>query len=366
MNYEEIKNEPKNEPKEDVVVKEAQTNSPANNPIPDGYIRIDMPTEGRFYAPAHFHVRDLAAEDLLGIALSDDDMLPIHTIDVFNDLIYEDGVDVGTFNDEEVVVMLFDIFTTFYSTVIKGHPYVLQESDYAYLASTLGGAESDAYRQKIRDYKNKRWNPTIDIDLTKIKKLKLPEDFSPVLKLERKKTGFSCKYSFPAYGDIKVVKDFLDSAYRQQDDLYAGLTNTLKYRKEQLQKREEGADIAFESIPNLTAAQSKEYDRYTYDRNITLMKAIRANRLLEYRGHDISNLSLGQKLEIATDPEFDLPVYQAISKKIDNTPIGLEKTIKVISPVTGEEIDYPFSFRVYDLLAAIQNVETDDLEVSYS
>lgn len=334
--------------------------------VPEGYIKIDMPTEGRLYAPAHVHVRRIAAEDLLGMVLSDDDMLPIHTIDIFNGLVYEDDVDVGEWDPDEVAYMIFRIYRSFYSNIYKDHKYVLQKEDYDFLAKTLGGEDSESYRKKIRDYKSGRWTPKVDIDLDKIKEVSLPKEFKPALKINRKTTGFSCIYGFPKYGDIRTVKDFLDITYRQQDDLYSDLTSTLKYRRDQLQKRDEGEDIPFESIPNLNATQSKEYDSYTYDRNITLMKALRAINLLEYKGQNISEMPLGQKLDIAADPEFDLQVYKKISKVVDDTPRCLEKTVKITSPVTGEEIDYPFTFKIFDLLQAIQNSEEDDLEISYS
>jgi hypothetical protein len=198
-------------PQTDNVAESIQTESV----IPAGFIKVDTSTEGRFYAPASVHARNIAAEDILGLALSDDEMLPIHTIDIFNNLIYEEGVDVGEWDEEELVCMLFDLFYNCVSKVYKNHAYKLQDSDYKYLADQLGGEESEAYRKKIRDYKSGRWAPKVDIDLSKIKKLKLPADFKPVLKIERKSTGFSCKYGFPKYGDIRTVKEFLDAAYRQ-------------------------------------------------------------------------------------------------------------------------------------------------------
>ena len=354
-------------------VPEVSTSVPAapveqakENTIPAGYIKIELADDERIYAPASFYARNLGSEDLLGMALSDDEMLPIRTIDIFNSLIYDEGIDVGNFTDQEVVCMLFEIYYNYTSHIIKDHPYKLQPSDYEYLAKTCGGEDSDAYMKKIRDYKSGRWAPKVDIDLTKIKRLKLPADFKPVLKLERKSTGFSCKYGFPRYGDIKVVKEFLDITYQQEDEIHQGIASTLRYRQEQLQKRDDGEKIPYESIPDLSKKQSEEWEKYTYGRNITLLKAIRANNLLEYRGKDVSQLPLSQKLDIAEDPEFDLAVYKAISKKIAETLVGLQKTIKIISPVTNEEIDYPFNFKVFDMLQAIQNTDTDDIEVSYS
>ena len=347
-------------------IEESNASSASTVVIPAGFIDVTNKADESIYAPETFHVRDLGSEDLLGMALSDDEMLPIRTIDIFNSLIFEEGIDVGTFTEAEVTCMLRDIFMHFYSNIIKDHAYKLQKSDYEYLAKTLGGEESDAYKKKIRDYKTGRWSPKIDIDISKIKRLKLPKDFKPYIKLERKSTGFSCKYGFPRYGDIKVVKEYLDIAYQREDENHQSIVSILKYRQDQLRKRDDNEDIPYESIPDLTKKQSEEWERYTYDRNITLLKAIRANNLVEYRGKDVSGLSLAEKLDIAEDPEFDLAVYKAISKKIEETPIGLEKTIKVISPVTNKEVDYPFNFRVYDMLQAIQTTETDDLEVSYS
>ena len=365
MNTEEIKTQQEMEPTS-VPAQEPVANTAADATIPSGYINIERPKNMRIYAPEKFHARNLDPEDLLGMALSDDEMLPIRTIDIFNDLIYESDIDIGEFTDKEIVLLLRDLYCHFVSNIIKDHPYRLQPSDYEYLAETLGGEESEAYKKKIRSYKSRKWSPKIDIDLSKIEVLKLPEDFKPILKVARKSTGFTCKYKYPTYGDIKVVKEFLDITFQREDEDHQNLASTLKYREDQLSKRDDGQDIPYESIPDLSKRESQDWDEYTYNRNLTLMKAIRAKNLVEYRGKDVSNLNLAQKLEIAADPEFDINIYQAISKAIDNTPIGLAKTIKVISPVTNKEIDYPFQFKVFDMLQAIQTTEADDIEVSYN
>ena len=332
--------------------------------VPDGYITIELSTKGKLYAPARVHVRNFTAEDILGLALSDDQTLPLKVIEILNDLILEEDVDIGKFYEDEVVETLFIIYKTFYAQKLTDQPYVLQPDDYKYLEEMHGGSESEDYKKLIRDYKNKKWNPKFNLDLNTVKTYELPENFKPVLKIT-KRNGFVCKQGFPTYGDVRDLKDFIDIIFKQQDDKYASITNTLKYRQEQLEKRDNGEDIPFESIPNISKSVEKEYMDYVFNRNITVMKAMRAIQLREYRGQDVTDLPIEKKLTLAEDPELDLTVYQAITDKLNNSKIGLQKTVRIVSPVTNKEIDYPFSFRIFDLLQAIQSADSDGITIEY-
>lgn len=343
----------------------AEAREERDDNIPDGYITIELSTKGKLYAPAKFHIRNFSAEDLLGMALVDDDTLPVKVISMLNDLILEDDVDVGKFHEQEVLETLFILYKTFYTSTLKGVAYTLQDSDYTYLQETLGGVESDAYVKQIRDYKAKRWVPKIDIDLNKVGTYELPENFKPTVKVTNNRTGFTCKYGFPQYGDVRDLTDFIQLIYKDEDDKMAPIVSKLKYIEEQKQKRDDGEAIPFEAIPTLTSAEEKAYRDYAMRRNITTMRATRAAHLLEYRGKDIRDLPIEQKLTLADDPELDIKTYTAISKALDKTDIGLQKNIKVISPVTNREVDYPFTFRLFDVLQAISTTEPDGITIEF-
>lgn len=343
----------------------AEAREERDDNVPDGYITIELSTKGKLYAPKKFHIRNFSAEDLLGMALVDDDTLPIKVISMLNDLILEKDVDVGKFHEKEVLETLFILYKTFYTSTLKDVPYNLTDDDYKYLQDTLGGADADAYIKQIRDYNSKRWVPKISIDLNKVKTYELPEDFKPTVRVINNRTGFTCKYGFPQYGDVRDLNDFIQIIYKEEDEKMAPIVSKLRYIEEQKQKRDNGEPIPFESIPTLTSSEEKAYRDYAMRRNITTMRATRAAHLLEYRGKDISDLSIEKKLTLADDPELDLKTYTAISKKLDSTNIGLQKTVKVVSPVTNKEIDYPFSFRLFDVLQAISTTEPDGITIEF-
>lgn len=333
--------------------------------VPDGYIPIELSTKGRLYAPAKFHMRNFSAEDLLGIALTDDESLPIKVVDLVNDLIYEDNVDIGYFHEAEVVETLFNFYKVFYSSTLKDVPYTLTEEDYQYLKDTKGGEDSEEYQRIVRDIKSKRFIPKFSINLEEVKTYELPEDFKPTAFVRNNRSGFTCRYGLPHYGDVRDLTDFIQILFKQEDEKFSAITRKLRYIQEQKKKRDEGEMIPFESIPSLTKQEEKDYSDYAIRRNLATMRATRAAHLLEYRGQDISKLPLEKKLTLADDPELDINVYKKISEALETLKIGLQKEIKIVSPITNREVMYPFTFRLFDLFQAISTAEPSGITVEF-
>ena len=333
--------------------------------VPDGYITVELSTKGKLYAPAKFHIRNFTAEDLLGMALTDDDTLPIKVIEMLNKLFYEDGIDVGKFHEDEVIETLFILYRTFYTDSLKDVVYKLQKDDWKYLQDTNGGPNSDAYLKLKASIDSGEWSPKINIDLNNIGTYSLPDDFAPRAHVNNSKTGFTCVYGLPSYGDIRDISDFINIIYAREEETLAPIIKKAEYIREQKAKKDRGEPITYDMIPVLTKSEEKTYSDYLMRRNLDIMRATRAAHLLEYRGKDVSDLPIEKKLTLADDPELDLRVYTKISNALDGLKIGLQKEIKVKSPITNKEISYPFTFRLFDLLQAISTTEPDGIDVVF-
>ena len=351
--------------KEDERFADAREVRDSEASVPDGYITVELSTKGKLYAPAKFHIRNFTAEDLLGMALTDDDTLPIKVIEMLNTLIYEDDIDVGKFHEDEVIETLFVLYKTFYTDKLKDVIYKLQESDWKYLQDTNGGPQSDAYLKLKASTDSGDWKPKIDIDLNTIGTYSLPDDFAPKAHVKNNKTGFTCVYGLPRYGDVRDISDFINIIYAQEEESLTPIIKKVEYIREQKAKKDRNEPITYDMIPVLTKAEERAYSDYLMRRNLDIMRATRAAHLLEYRGKDVSGLPIEKKLTLADDPELDLRVYTKISNALDGLKIGLQKEIKVKSPITNKEIVYPFTFRLFDLLQAISTTEPDGIDVVF-
>ena len=345
-------------------IKESQEKVQQIEEIPPGYITIELSEKGKYYAPKVFHMRDFNTEDILNLAISDDSEVIVRTANMLDDLIWEDGVSVKDFTDKEVEETVFTLYKTFYNPVMKGQSYTPTKKDMDFLAKQNGGTESADYKQIERDLKTGKWAPTFDIDLNTVKPYEVPEKVTKVATVT-KPNGFSCKYSMPRYGDTIVLKEYVETYWADEDRKFEPITQMIKDEQDMKKRFRDGENINLLSIPRPTKEDKKRYDEYVMKRNAFSMTALRALHLVEYRGQDVSNLTLDQKYKMAQDPELDLPTFKKINEKFSNVKIGLPDKITILDPITNTMEEYEYSFRIPVILQAMGNNESDGTVIDF-
>lgn len=332
--------------------------------IPSGYIPVELSTEGKLYAPAKFHIRNFTTEDLMGIAFTDDEQLPIKVIDMVDKLVYEDDVSVKDFHEAEVIETLKILYETFYSPVIKDAEYKPTKEDLEWLANNHGGEDSEEYRALERSLSSKKWAPKVDIDLSKVSTYKLPENFKSRATI-KKKNGFTCVYSMPKYGDVITLKEFTDLIFSEKDKQFASISRTLKFKQDSEERWRRGENINLASIPQVPKKQLEEYNEYTLERSVFLMIALRALHLEEINGQDLSRVPLEKRFELAKDPELDYSTFKKVSETFANYPIGVNNKVPIINPITNVPGEYEYPFRLLDILQAIRNNDPDGTVIEF-
>lgn len=334
------------------------------NSIPPGYIKIELSTEGKLYAPKVFHMRNFRTEDLMGISLMDDDEVVIRVANMLDDLIWEKDVSVKNFHEREVIETLFILYKTFYNPTMKNMDYKPTDADMEYLATQNGGSDSDAYRNIERDLKSGKWSPKFDINLNSIKMLTPPEKINKSAKIA-KTSGFNCVYSMPKYGDAIVLRDYVQQHWAQKDKQFESITKMLKFKYDSEQRWRNGENIQLKSIPEVPESEIKKYNDYVIERNVFSITALRALHLESYRGTDVSEWTMDKKYEIAQDPELDLPTFTKIRTAFDSIKFGIPDKIPIIDPITGKEENYEYSFRIPTILQALGNNESDGTTIEF-
>lgn len=332
--------------------------------VPEGYIPIELSMGGDYYAPKLFHIRNLKTEDVLNLAIADDTEVIVRTAEMLDDLIWEDGISVKDWTDEEVTETTFELYRTFFSQFMKGQDYKLTEKDWDFIAKQNGGRETAEFKQIERDYNTGKWKPTFDIDLNTVEKY--PRMEKPMKTATVKKpNGFSCKYAFPRYGDTVVLKQYVEEYWADEDRRFEIITQMLKDEQDMKRRFREGENVNLLSIPRPSKEDLKEYNKYVMKRNAFSMTALRALHLVEYRGQDVSKLSLDEKYKMAQDPELDLPTFKKINEAFKNVKIGIKDKIKIIDPITDQPEEYEYSFRLPVILQAVGNNESDGTTIDF-
>jgi len=333
--------------------------------IPSAYIPIELSTKGKLGAPVLFHAKNFSTENLLNLSLADDEELPRKVCEMLDDLIYEDTVSVKDWHEQEVIEFLLKIYKTFFTVILKDLEFQLDDEDKQWLANRYGYG-SDEYNGRIRSIENKTWTPRFDINLETLEYYAIPNDFKANVKLT-KKNGFSCTYSFPRYGDVVVLKDYLNIIYKEKDKQFASLIDTIKFSNDAKEDFLKGNDkINIASLPKVPETELKKIRAYENEKALFVMTAVRALHLVEYKGTDISKWPLDKKMEIAKDPELDYNTFKQVSDHFGKLEVGVKKEIDIINPIQdGKRMKRRYSFRLFDIFQALQRGDTDGVTLDF-
>jgi len=332
---------------------------------PPGYIPVELSTKGFVGAPKLFHIRNFDTADLVGLALTDEDRLPIIVSEMLDGLIWEKDVSVSTFHEKEVVETIVRLYQAFYSDVLKDVEFPWNEEDIDALKNKLG--DSDETRAQIQDLRTRKWIPRVDIQLSKdVNTFDInPDELKKELYL-KDKTGFTVGFSYPRYGDILTLREFMKEAYKDTDQQFASLKNTLKFRQDAEERMRQGENIVMSRIPNVPDFEKDKYIQYESEKQKFGIQAIKALHLVYYEGQDVRNLPLAERTTlVASDFRIDYRMTKAVNEYFSNWKIGLKPEIEMANPLKGVVESRKYSFRLVDLLQAIKLYDTTEYDYDF-
>ncbi len=321
---------------------------------PAGYIPIELSTKGLIGAPAVFHMRNFDTADLVGLALTDENRLPVIVSEMLDGLIWEKDVSVSTFHEKEVVETIVRLYQAFFSDILKDVEFPWNDDDIEALREKLGDTEE--FRSQVLDLKNRKWIPRVDIALSSVNTYDVDATtLQKELFITDKRANFTAGFMFPRYGDILTIREFMKDAYRDPDQQFASLRSTLKFRQDAEERLLKGENIAMSRVPDVPDFEKDRYIQYESDKQKFGIQAIKALHLVYYEGQDVRNLSLAERTAlVAKDPRIDYRMTSAVNKYFASWEIGLQPEIKMANPLKGVVEPRKYSFRLVDLLQAIK------------
>lgn len=327
--------------------------------IPAGYAEMRLSTQGKVGAPEVFHIRNFKMSDLAGLSLTTEELLPSRVISILNDMIYE-KVNVATWHEKEIEELMVRLFMTFFKTVLTEVAFPLNREDLNLIATWPNGEET---LKAIRDGK---YIPRTDINLeTGVELYDLDPNFNSKVKITNKKNGFYVVFDFVHYGDQIIIQRWLDSYYSEEEKRFAGIKAQRDFNqvlREQLVENPEKA----ENLLAIDPVENAAYEEYLMRKLQTLAEMIRVISIINYNGEDVSYMSAGEKYErFANDPLIDFGMLAKVSKRQEKMKFGIKPEVKMISPITQQEVVRPFPFRLFTVLQAIQVSGPDGYDDGY-
>lgn len=345
------------------ILKQLETEklSSSADEVPPGYVKIELSTSGKLGAPKSFHIRNFKTTDLLDLALTSEEDLPDSVVKMLNNMIFEDTTNVKDWHEREIIELLVRLYMMFFSPTLQDVDFVPEEEDWEFLKNQVGAL---IYQQRREDYEEKRWSPKTYIDLSSVETYDIPEDFSPEIEIYNKKTKFKAVFTYPKFGDILVVKDFLKKAFDKEDKQFAQIKKMIEYRNEAEEKFREGKLTDLSKIPMIPESEYNRYREYTIQKTLVSVNAIRALHLLEIDGFDCRKLPISEKMKLVEDPRLDYILFKKVEDYYSNLKIGLkDDSVKMYNPITGQTVTRRFNFRLLDLLQAIKAYDADEYAI---
>lgn len=341
--------------------------------IPPGYMTVNLSTKGKLGAPAEFHIRNFKTEDLVTLAIEDEDKVQIAVAEMLQGLIFEDkkDVDVMKFHEKEVVETILRLYKRYYQTTLKNLQWELTDEDKELIAVEEGGKDSDGYRRRLEAIKRGEEKQFFDIDLKQVDYYELPEKVTGVCRVTQKdpETGnpFVVEYTFPRYGDAMMLKKFITEIpeFKEGEKRFASITENVKFRQKMEQAWKDGENVPLERIPKFTPQDMEKFNEFQKKKAVFATRAIKALHLKSIDGVEVGDLPLEKKLAYADDPRLDHATFEQVNKLYEELKVGPIEDVKVIDPYTRKVTQIHYTFRLFAILQTIRDNKPDGTVIEF-
>lgn len=329
--------------------------------VPEGYLEVNLSTKGHFGAPESFHIRNFDTSDLMNLALTETEDLPEKVAKMIDGLILED-ISVLDFHEKEVIETLVFLYQSFYSNFLNEAEFPWTEEDLEAMRSMLGNEQE--YLARVQELKNRKWIPRTDINLEDVPTYEPDFDKLKPIVYVKNKQGFTAGFSFPRYGDVLTLRNFIKKEFKELDKQYANLVDTLKFRRDAEARIRNGEEIQLSRLPQIPDAEKEKLKKYEEEKQIFSVRAIKALHLYDLDGVSMKGKPLSERIKAAQDPRLDYRMMKKINEYFTDMPIGLNaEEVPMRNPITATSIKRRYSFRIVDLLQAIKLYDSDDYDL---
>lgn len=325
--------------------------------IPMGYLPIQLSTNGKLGVPKTIHVRNFSTGDLVELSLYTKEMLPESLIRVLNNLILE-KVDVAQWPDKIIIELLVKIYNNYFTPIIYDAIFPWNQEDLDYLEKQNRFEEAMALRQG-------QWNPTLDIDLRNLNVIDIDDTVKNLVVIRKKATETSnavdAKFlAYPRFGDILMINQAIEERFKEEDKKFAKIKQESEIRERYIN---EGRDMAL--IAPIDPSSFIGWQRYEAQKSLYIVKASQALYLMYFNGKDLSNATLEEKIQTISRPEFDINIGKKIEEQYGKLRFGINPEMKVKNPISNEFCTRRFSFRILDIIQAVQSSESSEYDIFY-
>ncbi len=330
--------------------------------IPAGYATFRLSTKGKLGgAPEVFHMRNLSVDEAYELGTVTRSEIASKINNILQRLILEEDVQIKKFKDNEVAETLVRFFATFYQKKWQVDHVEMNEyfTQYA-LEHAFHGKDDQAFREWLHKIKTGKIPTSFNIDLTKLRFYKQPDEPKTKIKLKLIDDSYAI-FRLPEFGDSVVVESAIKEKFSNEEKRHAQTYEAWERKQRMERALEEGRLETTANMPYIPETELKELLKFEAEKAKFSFDMMKGLYLAELDGVNYEDAPLQERIAVARDYRIDFNRFNELSKKFKEIKVGIVPKVKVDDhPITGktEEIDY--TFRTMDLLAGIKNTHVDD------
>lgn len=319
---------------------------------PNGYVGIKMSTGGKLSVPKEVYARNFKTADLVNLSMYADEILPEHIIPALNSLLAND-VNVGVWPEPCINELLIKIYANYFTPMLTSIEFPWNEEDIAYLNSL-------DKQDVIKSLESGSYVPRVDIDIRNLHTFDLDAKVKDYVVIKHKVKGTSYKFvSYPRYGDGMELKKFVEENFEERDHRYDRIRRVMNIREKLLS---EGKI----DIPEMDNKEYLEWQMWEAEKAVIMAKATQALYLVAIDNKDVSFEPLKNRIKYLEDPDIDtVGLGKKLNKTFEEIKIGFDPEVEINNPITKSKCKRRFSFRLLDVLQAVQSSESDEYDSYY-
>lgn len=289
---------------------------------PEYEVTVKLSSVGKLGLPAVLHVRDYSFDDTLIFAKANSENESAIVLELIKNIVYED-IDISKVTKQDVLEILMAVQGTFYSGVIDGKQYFIDE--------TLTG-EALTAKENIS---------TATININDIKTLPLDKEVTVPINISNNK--FAVLFDYPRLIHDVKAKEYIEEKFAARENELSTL----------IQKVRQG--IASD-------AETAQVKQFNFDKNTEYMRVLTALQILSFNGKEVN--SIEDKLELMH--KLPVSVFTLLTKIFSlRFNFGVQDEVTFIDNETEKPITRRFDFRYIDFIPALEQGNESGFNVSF-
>ena len=296
--------------------------------IPAEYVPIKLSSLGKLDAPSIVHIKDYSGKDVLelSLAINNNSKFLRCLVNVINNVIFE-GFDCNYLHEHELEEIMLNITGNFISPNIQNFSYPYENEEYNLM--------DEERKNRIEKGLEKL---QVDIPINSINTNPIKSEFKEPITI--KYDDLSVQFRLPRVGDYFVAEDYIEEKYIREAQEYVQLEKIGSIEDEDEKEKK------FLETPR---ERLKEYQNYLLARGKDYIIAKQSQLLLRYGSKVLD--TVGEKIKHYS--KVGMRYWKTYNTYCNtNLQFGVNHDIKMISPITKEEVTRRLQFRPMDFISS--------------